>query len=199
MSFMPGHTPPESCQPPPEPPSHSPSSARASTSRRSCSCNWPVSEAAWPVARMQTLTSAASRVVETASREPLGMLFTLLTISKPRPGPTMRASKFRQALARALDARRHDARGDDRRLEQAQVVLGKVEHLRQVGDVRRRAQVHADQAQQRFFDDPQVGFDRRARRGVAAMHAEVNGDIEHLGPFRESPCPGRRCRSSRNA
>ena len=92
MSFMPGQTPPESCQPPPEPPSHSPSSARARTSRRSCSCSGPVSEAAWPVARMQTLTSAASRLVETASREPLGMLLTLLTISRPRPGPTMRAS-----------------------------------------------------------------------------------------------------------
>ena len=36
ISLMPGQTPPESCQPPPEPPSHSPRMARAATSRRSC-------------------------------------------------------------------------------------------------------------------------------------------------------------------
>ena len=39
ISFMPGQTPPESCQPPPEPPSHSPRIARAATSRRSCSAS----------------------------------------------------------------------------------------------------------------------------------------------------------------
>ncbi len=35
ISLMPGQTPPESCQPPPEPASHSPRMARAATSRRS--------------------------------------------------------------------------------------------------------------------------------------------------------------------
>ena len=35
ISLMPGQTPPESCQPPPEPPSHSPRMARAATRRRS--------------------------------------------------------------------------------------------------------------------------------------------------------------------
>jgi hypothetical protein len=162
MSFMPGQTPPESCQPPPEPPSHSPSSARASTSRRSCSCSGPVSERACPVARMQTLTSAASRFVETARREPLGMLLTLLTSSKPRPAPTTRASKSARLWPGAFDARRHDAGRNDGRLEQAQIVFREVEHLGQVGDVRRRAQVNAGQAQNRFVNHPQVGLDRRA-------------------------------------
>jgi hypothetical protein len=40
-------------------------------------------ERIWPVARMQTAMMQASRLVETASREPLGMSFTLLTISMP--------------------------------------------------------------------------------------------------------------------
>ncbi len=93
ISFMPGHTPPESCQPPPEPPSHSPSSARASTSRRSSSSSAPVRDRAWLVARMQTEINEASRLVETASREPLGTSFTWLTNSSPRPGPAMRASR----------------------------------------------------------------------------------------------------------
>src|SRR5258707_74218 len=41
MSFIPGHTPPESCQPPPEPPSPSPRMARAATNRRSLSSRGP--------------------------------------------------------------------------------------------------------------------------------------------------------------
>ncbi len=80
---------------------------------------------------------------------------------------------------------RHDASGDDRRLEQAEVVLRKVEYLRQVGDVRRRAEVNADQAEQRFLDDAQVGLDGRARRGVTSMYPQVNGDVEHLGALGE--------------
>ena len=41
--FTPGQIPPESCQPPPEPPSHSPRIARAATSRRSSSSSPPAS------------------------------------------------------------------------------------------------------------------------------------------------------------
>ena len=61
--------------------------------RRSFSSNGPVSELACPVARMQTLMSAANKLVETANRDPFGMLFTLLTSSSPRPGPTTLANK----------------------------------------------------------------------------------------------------------
>ena len=48
---------------------------------------------ACPVARMQADTRAARRVVDTARREPLGIPFTELTISSPRPGPTTRPSR----------------------------------------------------------------------------------------------------------
>ncbi len=74
--FIPGQTPPESCQPPPLPPSHSPRIARAATSRRSGSVSDPVSDATCPVARMHTEISDARRFVDTASREPFGMSFT---------------------------------------------------------------------------------------------------------------------------
>ena len=74
----------------------------------------------------------ANRLVETASREPLGISFTLLTISSPSPGPTSRAKHVAEALAGALQPRRHDSRRDHRGLEQAQVVLGEIEHLGQV-------------------------------------------------------------------
>ena len=80
---MPGQTPPESCQPPPEPPIHSPRIARAATMRRSSSASGPVRLRVWPVARIQTAMSEASRLVETASREPLGMPLTWLTSSMP--------------------------------------------------------------------------------------------------------------------
>ena len=94
ISLMPGQIPPESCQPPPDPPSHSPRMARAATSRRSGSARSPVSDATWPVARMHTEMSDASRWVETASREPFGMSLTWLTISMPRPSrPRSRRSR----------------------------------------------------------------------------------------------------------
>ena len=76
INLMPGHTPPESCQPPPEPPSHSPKIARAATSRRSSSPNVPTKLRVCPVARMATAINEASKLVETASREPLGISFT---------------------------------------------------------------------------------------------------------------------------
>ena len=80
---MPGKMPPESCQPPPEPPSHSPRMARATTTFDSSRSSGPVRLRAWPVARISMAISEASRLVETASREPLGMSLTLLTISRP--------------------------------------------------------------------------------------------------------------------
>ena len=61
--------------------------------RRSPSFIGPSSDSIWPVARMQTPRSAPRRFVETASREPLGIRFTLLTSSKPRPGPKMLPSR----------------------------------------------------------------------------------------------------------
>ena len=79
---------------------------------------------------MQTAISAASRLVETARREPFGMLLTLLTSSSPRPGPTHSREQIGEALPGAFDARRHDARGDDRGLQQAEVILREVEDLR---------------------------------------------------------------------
>ena len=47
----------------------------------------------------------------------------------------------------------------------------------------RGAEVHAGQAQDRFVNHAQIGFDRRPRRGVAAMHAQVNGDVQHPRAF----------------
>ena len=84
---------------------------------------------------MQTAIRQASRLVETASREPLGMSFTLLTISMPWPGlPVSAASRFGERLLAAFHARRHDAGGDHGRLEQAQVIAGEIEDF---GDARR--------------------------------------------------------------
>ncbi len=61
--------------------------------RRSGSSIGPLSDLICPVARMHAPMSAPSRFVETASREPLGMRLTLLTSSKPRPGPQITPSK----------------------------------------------------------------------------------------------------------
>ncbi|OPZ67573.1 MAG: hypothetical protein BWY82_02766 [Verrucomicrobia bacterium ADurb.Bin474] len=41
---------------------------------------------------MHTAINAASKLVETASREPFGILSTELTSSIPKPGPTNRSN-----------------------------------------------------------------------------------------------------------
>ena len=147
--------------------------------RRSGSSIGPLSAGIWPVARMQAPMSAPSRLVETASREPLGMRLTLLTSSKPRPGPQMTPSRSARLGAGALDARRHEAGGDDRRLQQAEIVAAEVEHLVEFAHLGCGLEVDARQADDGFVDDAEIRLDRRARAGVAAVHAEVDGDVEH--------------------
>ncbi len=109
------------------------------------------------------------------------MWFTLLTNSSPRPGPTTRSKQLRQALAGAFDPGRDDPGRNHGRFEQAQVVLGEIEYLGQVRDVRGRTEINAGQAQAGFLDHAQVGFHRRAWIGVAPMHAEVDRHIEDFG------------------
>ncbi len=74
-----------------------------------------------------------------------------------------------QRLARPFHARRHDARGDHRRLEQAQVVPGKVEDLGQGRDLGHGAQVHAHQPQDGLVDHPEKGFHRWLRFGLRVL------------------------------
>ena len=45
------------------------------------------------------------------------------------------------------------------------------------------AQVDAGQAQERLVDHAEIGFDRRARRRVAAAHAQVDRDVEDARAF----------------
>ena len=51
---------------------------------------------AWPVARIKRLMIDASRLVETARRDPFGMSLTLLTTSSPNPGRMTRSSTSRR-------------------------------------------------------------------------------------------------------
>ena len=194
-----GKDPPESCQPPPEPPSHSPRIARATTTLASSGSSGPVRLRAWPVARIKSAISEASRLVETASRDPLGMSLTLLTISSPWPGRTIRASRSASRVLRSLEGRGDQPRGDHRRLDQAQVVVAEVEQLLQAVDVLAGVQVDARQAEDRLGDDPQPAT-RSAGRGVDRGRGRP-GRPRYSAParLRENPCPGRRCRTSRCA
>ena len=69
ISLMPGKIPPESCQPPPEPPTIRRGSPGP---RRPCflGLSGPVRLRVWPVARIKSAISEASRLVETASASP---------------------------------------------------------------------------------------------------------------------------------
>ena len=50
-----------------------------------------------------------------------------------------------QMLLRALEPRRHDPRRDHGRLQQTEIIAGKVEHLGQAREIRRGAQIGAHQ------------------------------------------------------
>src|ERR1035441_22760 len=110
---------------------------------------------------MEVAIRQASRLVETARREPLGISLTRLTISMPRPWrPVRRAMRSASGCCAPSIARgtRPEARaggprgggggrGGARRLQQAQVVAGEIEDLGKGGDVRGGAEIHAGQAQ----------------------------------------------------
>ena len=87
--------------------------------------------------------------------------------------------QFREPGARALDPGRHKARRDDRRLEQPEVVATEIKDIVDRRQLRLRAEVDAREANHRLRDHPEVGLDRRARGRVAAVHTEVDGDIQH--------------------
>ena len=117
---------------------------------------------------MHTEISDASRLVETARREPFGISFTWLTIfDAVARAPVSTREHIGQRLARAFHAGRHDAGGDHRRFQQAQIIAREIENFGQCGDLRRRLQIDAGQAQHRLVDHAQPGFDRRLRRAVA--------------------------------
>ena len=135
----------------------------------------PRERLACPVARMHTAISDASSVVETASRDPLGMLFTWLTISIPSPSRRVNCAKNRrQRLARAFHSRRHNARSDHRRLQQSQIIAAEIEQLLQVADLRRRIQIDAHQPNHRTIDDAKISLDRRLRRFRVRFRRIVN-------------------------
>ena len=84
-----------------------------------------------------------------------------------------------QRLPRSLDPRRHDPRGDDRRLQQPEVVTTEIEDLAQIGDVGRGVEVDARQPEQRLVDDSKEHLHRRPGPGIAPVDAQIDRHIEH--------------------
>ena len=131
---------------------------------------------------------AASRLVETARREPLGISFTWLTISMPWPGaPVRRASRSASGCGGAFHARRHDAGGDHGGLEQAQVVAREIEDFGDGGDLRRwpsdpRWPGAAPAGRSRGNRLPRAAW---APRGRSRRARQVDGDVEHARAFGE--------------
>ena len=97
------------------------------------------------------------------------------------PGAHHPLEERREALARALHTRRHDARRDRRRLQQPEIVAGKVKHLGEVGDLHRGAEIDTREPQHWLIDHPQKGFDGRLRCRVTAVHGKVDRHVEHAG------------------
>ena len=84
ISLMPGKMPPESCQPPPDPPSHSPRIARATTTFDSSGPSGPVRFGTWPVARIISVISEASKIGRDGQPRPLGNIVDLADDLQPQ-------------------------------------------------------------------------------------------------------------------
>ncbi len=129
-----------------------------------------MSDAICPVARMQAAIRQASRLVETARREPLGMSFTLADDFDAEAGASGEPrEQVGERLGSAFHAGRHDAAGDDRGLEEPEIVAREIEDLGDGGDVGGGAEIDAGEAEHGLVDDAEAGFDRRpcASRGRA--------------------------------
>ena len=129
---------------------------------------------------MSKLTNEASRFVDTASREPLGMSLTLLTTSSPSPG----RSTCERMSASFADVPSNEGgispEAITPRLHQ-QVVIAEIEQFFERRDVLARFQVDAREPQDRLRDDAHAGLDWRTRLGIAAEDAEVNRDVQDAG------------------
>ena len=113
---------------------------------------------------MTTEMRQASRLVETARREPLGMSLTLRHDLDAEAGLAGEPfEKLGEGLAGTLQPGRNEAAGDDGRLQETQVVAGVVEDFAQIGDVGRGFQVHAGEPKDRLIDDAHPRFDGGAR------------------------------------
>jgi hypothetical protein len=88
-----------------------------------------------------------------------------------------------QVVPGTLEAGRNEPGGDHRRLEQAEVVLGEIEHLAQGRDVGAHTEVDTDEAEHGFVNHPKKGADRRLCLLVATVHAQIHREIEHLRPL----------------
>ena len=65
------------------------------------------------------------------------------------------------------------------------MVFGKIKDFVELSELRARAQVDANQAQDGAIDDSQKSFYRRVRGGVASLHCQIDRDVQDPGPFRE--------------
>ncbi len=93
ISLMPGKIPPESCQPPPDPPSHSPRIARATTTLASSGSSGPVRLRVWPVARINKRDQRSQQVGRDGQPRTLGNVVDLADDLQPVPGPDDPASR----------------------------------------------------------------------------------------------------------
>ncbi len=104
-----------------------------------------ISEAAWPVARMQTAIRRREEVGGNGEARTFGDVVDVADDFQPSPSPTIRSSNAAKLLAGAFNARRNNARGDDGGFKQAEIIFGEIEYFREVRDVSGGAQVHAGQ------------------------------------------------------
>ena len=134
-----------------------------------------------PVARMSTPIKAASRFVETASREPFGMPFTHETSSMPRPGPTMRSRRFSRRCPDPSIPGGTTPEATTAALSRPSASFAKSKTSPRVPNPRGGLEIHGGQHDNRLIDDSDMSLNGRTRFQIASMNPQVYGNIKDAG------------------
>ena len=163
MSFIPGHTPPESCHPPPR--STEPlSEKRPRQHHPAFGFEQGPGQRGGLAGRSHADADQGPKQVG-GDREARTLRDVVHYRDKFQPAARAHhpSQEGREILPRAFDAGRHNAGGNDRGLEKAKVIFGEVKHFGERGDVCGCSQVDGGEAQDGLVDHAQPGADRRGR------------------------------------
>ena len=129
---MPGQRPPESCQPPPDPPIHSPRIARAATMRRSRFLHRAGAATDLAGGAHADADQRAEQIRGDGEPRAFGDAVDVADEFESAAGSEDCREQFGETCAGAFDARRHEAGGDHGRLEQTEIVAAEIEDLVEV-------------------------------------------------------------------
>ncbi len=145
MSLMPGQTPPESCQPPPEPPSHSPRIARARHQTAFVLLQRTGQGGGLAGGAHADGNEGGQKIGGDGEARTFWNVVDVADDFQAAARADDSREQFGEAVPGTFDAGRDNAGGNDGGFEQTEVVFGEIEYFGQVRDIYRGTQIDAGQ------------------------------------------------------